>query len=1224
MPADGYGAVPGTDVVPEGEQSHSFDVAEIDDGGGGGEGGRLGTFFGVFVPCISSMFGVVSFLRLSTIVGHAGFWGTFVIIGVAFTICFLTVLSLCALITHGEILGGGIYHAIRNACGSEWGGALGVVFYLTYVSGVSFSLIGFAEIAGSFFGLGTGKAVLSNMPLTWVNTCIASAGLGIVTLFALRGARFSSQVSTLVFMFIVLSISSSLVCLLVPTNQAGLFTAFSPETFDSNSAAVLKTGTTKYSFFGLLVLFFPDFMGVVAGCNLSGELKRAAHSIPRGTIGALFVALFTYLTMALVQSGSVSRRNLLAMPFVMETVSDSVTGMPIVFAGVTCATLNIALNHMLGGSRVLQALGRDRFIDALAFFEPNHRQHGEPWRAIIMTWALCQCMLFVGSIDAMAPVTTGCFLVTFACINLACFVQSVSSRTFAPKFKFYSLWSALLGALLSTVAFFACATGKTVIFAVGALVLGIYLKRNNLFSFLRTVAHGEGAKPGSKHHLPEVEKLLLQSDVQKRVRRAAAYVRDALHGRFQGDEWNREEEDAHRISVKKFFQQLSMLRALNVMVFLGIAFMERPAWCYNVSCGDPKVVLNSWSPWQRFPVSVTLLIELVCLFGFSCEMVLKAAYMGAAAFFSNNWHTAQLGLVLMDFASILMTFMAQDRMPLMPIIRPILFVCYSRRVRKAMVSLFKVIPSFLDCALLIVLLILFFALFGMLLFQASPEGDTYFPTLGESSMSLLVLLTTANFPDVMLPAYREHRSASLFFIAFVSIGVYFFMNLVLATIYHNYRKQCEANAALFRQRRADALGVAFQLLDINGTGSLEFSVCQALLVELERPLVSIFDWRTSQVTGMERASNRLSMLSENPTHGINSAMFTELISNIKLKLDEPGNGDVDEHGQTAERDRELAAEACCSLFLSRRAQLALGRIVRNRMFEGAVDVLILVNCVLIVVETEFEMHDHSGGIPVLEAVEPIFTLIYVVELLLKLVVLGWDEYWRKLRNRFDLLVVGLLVLVEVDMLFSVNEGNKWSWIRWMLIVRLLRCLRLLVAVRRFNTIFATFLQLVPAFVTLFGMLFALMTLYAQLGVQAFGGKIYVGNPDLKDTMFAKDDYYVNNFNDYGSAMVTLFELLAVNHWNVIMDGVVATTGSKYYRLYFISFYAVAVVMVLNLVVAFILEAFFEKEMEGGEGGMSREELMKSPMMSIDDNDNMSDQHGDPGSNPHFVTLEETL
>ena len=56
------------------------------------------------------------------------------------------------------------------------------------------------------------------------------------------------------------------------------------------------------------------------------------------------------------------------------------------------------------------------------------------------------------SVDQMAPVTTGCFLVTFACANLACFVQTVASRTFQPKFRFYSLWTSLLGALLSIVA----------------------------------------------------------------------------------------------------------------------------------------------------------------------------------------------------------------------------------------------------------------------------------------------------------------------------------------------------------------------------------------------------------------------------------------------------------------------------------------------------------------------------------------------------------------------------------------------------------------------------------------------------------------------------------------------------------------------------------------------------------------------------------------------------
>merc|ERR1719247_1367157 len=164
---------------------------------------------------------------------------------------------------------------------------------------------------------------------------------------------------------------------------------------------------------------------------------------------------------------------------------------------------------------------------------------------------------------------------------------------------------------------------------------------------------------------------------------------------------------------------------------------------------------------------------------------------------------------------------------------------------------------------------------------------------------------------------------------------------------------------LFRQRRQEALDVAFQLLDINGTGSLEFSVCQALLVELERPMVSIHDWRTSKVIGMDRASNRLSILQENPTGGINKSMFSDLVSNVKLKIDQPGGAD----GSVPDRDRDLAAESCCSLFLGRGAQLWLGRTVRNPLFEGAADFMILVNSILIVIETEFEMsHDDGEGV----------------------------------------------------------------------------------------------------------------------------------------------------------------------------------------------------------------------------------------------------------------------
>merc|ERR1712070_1245949 len=70
----------------------------------------------------------------------------------------------------------------------------------------------------------------------------------------------------------------------------------------------------------------------------------------------------------------------------------------------------------------------------------------------------------------------------------------------------------------------------------------------------------------------------------------------------------------------------------------------------------------------------------------------------------------------------------------------------------------------------------------------------------------------------------------------------------------------------------------------------------------------------------------------------------------------------------------------------------------------------------------------------------------------------------------------------------------------------------------------------------------------------------------------------NNFNDFASSLVTLFELLVVNNWHVLMSGFIAVT-SPWCRWYFVSFWVLGVVVVLNLVVAFVLEAFFTKDVQ---------------------------------------------
>ncbi|CAM9833597.1 unnamed protein product, partial [Choristocarpus tenellus] len=47
----------------------------------------------------------------------------------------------------------------------------------------------------------------------------------------------------------------------------------------------------------------------------------------------------------------------------------------------------------------------------------------------------------------------------------------------------------------------------------------------------------------------------------------------------------------------------------------------------------------------------------------------------------------------------------------------------------------------------------------------------------EACWQLLVMLTTANFPDLIVPHFTLHRSSALFIFPVVIIGVFFLMNV---------------------------------------------------------------------------------------------------------------------------------------------------------------------------------------------------------------------------------------------------------------------------------------------------------------------------------------------------------------------------------------------------------------------------------------------------------------
>jgi two pore calcium channel protein len=87
------------------------------------------------------------------------------------------------------------------------------------------------------------------------------------------------------------------------------------------------------------------------------------------------------------------------------------------------------------------------------------------------------------------------------------------------------------------------------------------------------------------------------------------------------------------------------------------------------------------------------------------------------------------------------------------------------------------------------------------LFQGKFEGALNFDTIGNSYYNMHILLTTSNFPDIMLPAYNSSRANCLFFLAYLTFGLYFLLNVLLAVVFENYKLRVEARVLHHRERR---------------------------------------------------------------------------------------------------------------------------------------------------------------------------------------------------------------------------------------------------------------------------------------------------------------------------------------------------------------------------------------------------------------------------------------
>lgn len=121
------------------------------------------------------------------------------------------------------------------------------------------------------------------------------------------------------------------------------------------------------------------------------------------------------------------------------------------------------------------------------------------------------------------------------------------------------------------------------------------------------------------------------------------------------------------------------------------------------------------------------------------------------------------------------------------LVRPFILIERNTKIRRFAARYFLVMESSFPMVIMIIFYVLYFSFMGERLFSDTIEGANSFYNISYSFSSMFVLITTSNFPNVMLPSYNELRSFCLFFLIYLSVGLFLLMNLLLAIFYSSYQ-----------------------------------------------------------------------------------------------------------------------------------------------------------------------------------------------------------------------------------------------------------------------------------------------------------------------------------------------------------------------------------------------------------------------------------------------------
>jgi len=654
------------------------------------------------------------------------------------------------------------------------------------------------------------------------------------------------------------------------------------------------------------------------------------------------------------------------------------------------------------------------------------------------------------------------------------------------------------------------------------------------------------------------------------VHQALVWVHKAKAGSIQWVDKCTEEQFDYYCTAKK----MKMLGTIAKYGLLLCTLFDMPSWCRGTPEACSSYVKQLYSPGfpilpQRGGAGISIIFWLIL----GGRMRIRKLAMGTAYSF-HEWHLFTAVVITIGTISAFISLVFPMVYNLSVLCRPFAFMGCTKSLRKGFAHILVSVPGFIDVLISLAICVFVCVWVGMVLFARTQEGYTDFFAWRQGFAQMWILFTTNNTPDVVMPAYNAFRGYFWFFLAYLLITVFLLGNVLLAKVYDTYKDVMKEDYKQKYENQRVSVTRAFSFLSDSSTGIIsphtwrEFFVayCDPKLGGVQVSNPDDVDYN------LERANNILATYHDvnvEQSNGINFDQFKSIMrvffdSNIHIA-----------------RKRPPPAPFRFEIFKQLHNFILHGSEVDGRKvtWDGTMDCVILLGTCTVFYESWMFAHQYNVNKTFRDFMGHAqfwmlccFSLIYVFGISAKISSLGFERFWFRntTQHRFDFFnVYGLIV---IELLYIFVWPNLFM-IRMFMIFHMARGMRLFYYIEPLQQFFALMTRLVPVYWQMGMILFIVYWIFCDIGQIWFGGLIYTSNPNLVGTDFASSgyDFYELNFNCFLDGMVTLFTLMCMNNWSDTSDGYMQVTQSYMSQAYFVAFTLICNMIILNILIALILD-----------------------------------------------------